>query len=333
MIEVIPGINLLQLPLPSPDIYLGYVNIYLVQGDNGYLLVDTGWNSEEAFDSLKRQLAEIGIGFEDISQIVVTHIHPDHYGLVGKLKQLSNAKFALHHLEKDLIELRYINMDELLQQMAQWLHINGVPADELPQLQRASVGMAKFVAPTLPDITLNGGETIPVGSFSFKVLWTPGHSPGHICLYEPNQKILISGDYILPTITPNISLHPQSSSNPLDDFLNSLDKVKQLEVDLVLPGHESPFTTLQARIEELIWHHKQRNLEILEKVKAKAKTAYQISTEITWIPESGGVSWHDLAPLDRRIAILETLARLESMRVGGKVDKFSKDSTIYYQPS
>ena len=333
MTEVIPGIYQLKIPLPSKEIFLGYVNVYLAQGNNGYLLVDTGWDTEEAFNSLKKQLAEIGINFKDISQIVATHIHPDHCGLTGKLKQLSPAKIALHYLEKDFIESRYINMDELLSQIAEWLHTNGVPNEELIKLQTASLGMAKFVTPALPDITLYGGEIISTGVFNFRVLWTPGHSPGHISLYEPTKKVLISGDYILPKITPNIGLHPQSGTNPLGDYIKSLNTTKKLDVNLILPGHENPFTGLQSRIEELIWHHQKRNSEILETLKATAKTAYQISTEITWGSDINGVGWDNLTPWNRRLAILETLAHLEAMRFAGKVEKFLKDSIIYYQPT
>ena len=329
MNEVIPGVYQLQLPLPNPA--LEYVNTYLVRGDNKCLLIDTGWNTKQAFDSLKKQLDEIGIDFQNISEIVITHIHPDHYGLAGRLKSLSNAQLYLHELEKDFIKSRYVNMDELLQQLEQWLQVNGVPASELSELQTASVQMKKFVDPVPPDITLHGDETISIGSFSFKVLWTPGHSPGHISLYEPTQKILISGDHILPTITPNIGLHPQSSVNPLGDYLNSLNGLKQLEVNLILPGHEKPFSGLQQRIEELLCHHNQRNSEILETIKAKPKTAYQIATEITWMADINGVGWQKLAPWDKRMAVLETLAHLESMRFGDKLDKFSRDGTIYYQ--
>lgn len=331
MTEVIPGIYQLQLPLPAKDILLGYVNVYLVQGNSGYLLIDTGWNTEEAFISLNKQLAGIGISLEDIAQIVVTHIHPDHYGLAGRLNHLSHIKLYLHELEKGLIKSRYQDMDNLLQQMGRRLHTNGVPPDELPILQTASVGMAKFVAPTLPDIALRGGETISTGSFSFKVLWMPGHSPGHICLYEPAKKVLISGDHILPTITPNIGLHPQSGDNPLGNYINSLDAARQLDVNLILPGHENPFTGLQPRIDELIKHHRQREMEILETLEAKQKTAYQISNEISWISDINGVSWQSLTPLHKRLAILETLAHLELMRFNGEVDKFAKDSIVYYQ--
>ena len=109
--------------------------------------------------------------------------------------------------------------------------------------------------------------------------------------------------------------------------------VKQLDVNLVLPAHEHIFTGLQTRVDEIIQHHGQRNSEILETINAEPKTAYQISAEITWMPELGGVRFQNLAPWDKRMAVLEALAHLESMRVDGKVDKFFRDGIIYYQPS
>ena len=329
MKEVTDGIY--QLPVPLRSSPLGHVNVYLIQNEDGYLLVDTGWDTDESFSSLESQLAEIGASPEQINQIVITHIHPDHYGLAGRLKQLSQATIALHHREKEYIKSRYINMEKLLQQLAKWLEINGVPSDELPSLQIASTPVARFVVPTLPDITLQGGETITAGSFTFKALWTPGHSPGHISLYEPARKILISGDHILPGITPNIARHPQSSENPLGDYLNALNTIKKLEVELVLPGHEHPFNNFLDRIDEIARHHQQRNLEILDTLKEKAKTAYQIATELTWMPDTKGTTWHDLRSLDRRLALLETISHLEFMRFEGKVDKSARDSLIYYQ--
>lgn len=329
MKEIIPGIQQLQLPLPVSG--LNYVNIYLIQGDDGYLLVDSGWNTKDAFDSLEKQFADNGIDFKDISQIVVSHIHPDHYGLAGRIKELSQAKMFIHHLEENLIEPRYINMGGLLAQLEHWLQSNGVITEELPQLQTASLGMEKFVTSGLSDTKLYGGETISTGRFTFEVIWTPGHSPGHICLYEPTQKILISGDHILPNITPNVGLHPQSSKNPLGDYLDSLAEIKELDVDLVLPGHEDSFTGLQSRIEEIIQHHKLRNLEILQTAVAEPKTAYEISTEITWMSGKKSAGWQNLAPLNKRFAVLETIAHLELMRADGKVKRLRKNGTTYYQ--
>ena len=327
--KVILGIHRLKIPIPETS--LQYVNVYLIEGTNGYLLVDTGWDNSTAFGSLKRQLDEIGIGFKDISQILVTHIHPDHYGLVGRLKQLSGAEFALHVEEQKMIDARYINMSDLLQRMADWLWVNGVPAREIPKLQKASLPVAKYVAPTHPDIVLHDGETYSTGVFDFQVVWTPGHSQGHICLYEPTRKILLSGDHILPTITPNIGLHPQSGENPLGDFIDSLNKIEQLAIELILPGHENPFTGIKSRVKKLMQHHHQRISNILETMEAKAKTAYQIAKGITWLPDIGGVSLQNLPPLHKRLAILETLSHLEFMRANGEVDKFSADGVIYYR--
>lgn len=332
MTEVEPEIRIHRLQLPFPDSPLEYVNAYLVEGDkdNGALLIDTGWDTEEAFDALKKQLAEIGIKPEDISQIVVTHVHPDHYGLAGKLKRLFNAKLALHNLEQDFIESRYIKMDELLQQIEHLLQANGTPSDESTKLQRASLPLVKFVTPVLPDVTLHGDETITTGYSSFKVLWTPGHASGHICLYEPDKKILLAGDHVLPTITPHVGLHPQSSNNPLGDYLDSLNGLKQLDVKLVLPGHGQPFTTFKARIEEIIQHHQQRNSEILSALKASPKTAYQIASEITWLHNVKGISWDKLSPWNKRMAVLETLAHLEAMKITGKLEKSTRNDIIYY---
>ncbi len=329
MTQVIPGIFHLSLPMPNSA--LNHVNTYLVRADSECLLIDTGWDTPESFDSLKDQLGEIGVGFEDISQIVITHIHPDHYGLAGRLKRVSPAKIALHYLGKDYIESRYINMDALLDQMAHWLHSNGTPADELSELRMASVGMARFVTATPPDVTLRGGETITHGDFHFNVLWTPGHSPGHISLYEPQRRVLISGDHILPNITPNIGLHPQTTPNPLNDYLNSLNAIKQLEVGLVLPGHEQPFTNLKQRVEQLIQHHGERNSEILKALEDRPKTAYQIASKITWRRDINRACWDDLGPWDKRMAVLETLSHLEAMRAMEKVDRFARDDIIYYR--
>ncbi len=328
MTEVTPGIHWLKLPISLPDVTLPHVNAYLVRGDHGYLLIDTGWNTDESLAYLQEQLAQIGADIKDISRIVVTHIHPDHYGLAGRLKQLAGTELSLHGIEKELIESRYINMDDLLEQTSSWLVNNGVPLAKLADIRNATLGLEQFVAPVYPDITLRGGEIITTSVFRFQVLWTPGHSPGHICLYEPDEKVLISGDHILPTITPNVSLHPQSTNNPLGNYLISLHELKKLDAGLILPGHENPFTQLRPRIEEIINHHEARNREILATIKGKADTAYQIAMELTW---GENADWHDLPLFHRRLAISETLAHLELMTIKGQIARFSEDGIIYYR--
>ena len=329
--EIVPGIY--QLKLPFPDNQPEYVNAYLVHGNNEWLLVDTGWNTPEAFDALERQFQEIGLSFEDITQIVITHFHPDHYGLAGRLKQLSKAKLALHQVEERFIASRYLNMDNLLNELGQWLRLNGVPDEESPQLQTASLALRKFVSPALPDTALLGGENITCGSFCFEVIWTPGHSPGHICLYEPAKKILFSGDHILPTITSNISMHPQSGDNPLGDYIDSLRALGNLEVELILPAHEHAFAGLQQRIGELVHHHDERKMAIMEIMKEEAKTAYAIAAKIPWIVNGVDVPLEKLLPFDKRLAVLETLAHLEFLRTEGKVERTLINGTALYNIS
>ncbi len=328
MTEVFPGIHWIKMPIPMDESSLAHVNIYLIQGESGYLLVDSGWNTSESFDTLQKNLAEIGADIKEISQILVTHVHPDHYGMAGRIKKLSGASITMHDIEKGLIAPRYVTMDELLKQTDRWLVTNGLPHDEMVGMRDATVGLERFIVPAYPDITLHGGETITTGLFNFQVIWTPGHSSGHICLYEQEEKILIAGDHVLPTITPNISLHPQSVENPLGSYINSLNDMKQLDTELILPGHEKPFTRLTPRIDEIIRHHEQRNREILAMVKDEPKTAYDIAMDVTW---GVNASWQDLPNFHKRMAIFETLAHLELMVANSQVKKLSQDSVIYYR--
>ena len=328
MTEITPGIHWIKMPMNVDGSSLSHVNIYLIQGEDGYLLVDSGWNTNESFDSLQKTLAEIGADIKEITQILVTHVHPDHYGMAGRIKKLSGATMYMHEIEKGLIGPRYVTMEELLHQTDQWLTANGVPIDNATPMKNATVGLENFIVPTLPDVTLRGGETITTGLFTFQVIWTPGHSSGHICLYEPEKKVLLAGDHVLPTITPNISLHPQSVDNPLGDYLKSLNEIKKLDAQCVLPGHDKPFTRLVPRIEEIIRHHEQRNREILAMVKDEPKTAYDIAMDVTW-----GVRarWQDLPDFHKRMAIFETLAHLELMVNNGLAEKLPRNGVIYYR--
>ena len=327
MTEVFPGIHWLKLPSIMDGNGPAHINVYLVRGEKGYLLVDSGWNTEESFYALQKGLGEIGAAVKDISRILVTHVHPDHYGMAGRIKKLSGATIAMHHIEKDSIEPRYISMEELLQQTDRLLIANGAPHKEMTELRDATVGLEKYIVPTMPDRLLHDGETITTGAFTFRVIWTPGHSSGHICLYEPDKKILLSGDHILPKITPNISLHSQSIENPLGRYIQSLQEIRKLDIELTLPGHDQPFNNLKKRIDEIIRHHGQRNLEILGTIDSRAKTAYRIAQEITW-GDNG--AWKDLPPFHKRMAVFETLAHLEMMAVESRVNKLSRQGIFYY---
>jgi glyoxylase-like metal-dependent hydrolase (beta-lactamase superfamily II) len=327
MPEISPGIHWIKMPDPIEQNKTN-INIYLVEGEKGYLLVDTGWNTDISFTTLHNYLIKIKLDFQDIKQILVTHIHPDHYGMAGRIRELSGSTIAMHHLEKEFIEPRYISMNELLHQTGRLLLHCGVSRSMADNLRDATLGMEQYIVPAFPDIILHDGQTITTGKFTFRVIWTPGHSSGHICLYEPDQKILLSGDHILPQITPNVSVHPQSIENPLGRYVNSLEEIRRLDVKLVLPGHDKPFTRLVPRIDEIIQHHARRNAEILEVIGTGRKTPYEIAGRIPWAEKSG---WQGLPPFHQRIAIFETLAHLEMMAAESRVDKLPRGGVTYYR--
>ena len=326
--EIVQGVHQIKLPLPGGT--LDHVNVYLVEGDEGNLLIDAGWNTPEAFSALKEELMTKGFEFKDISQIVITHLHPDHYGLAGKIRELSGAKIALSEIETHMLNSRYVDMTPLLSGVTRLLRSNGVPESELPQLSEASLPAREFVIPASPDVKLKAGRKVSVGLFEFEVLSTPGHSPGHICLYEPKRKLLFTGDHILPDITPNVGLHPQSGGNPLGDYLNSLRDLKKLEVTFAFPGHGSVFNGLRLRIEDLFYHHEQRKSAIVRVIQGEMKTAYEIAEEIPWVPGAEDVSFQDLLAFDKRLAVLETLAHLQLLISEDKVKKAAQDGTNFY---
>jgi glyoxylase-like metal-dependent hydrolase (beta-lactamase superfamily II) len=327
MTEIFPGILWLKLPINVEQSSLTHVNVYLIKGDKGYLLVDSGWNTDESFTIFHNFLLKHGLSFLDIKKILVTHVHPDHYGMAGRIKQLSGAEMMMHHIEKEYIKPRYINMNELLALTDKALTVNGAPTKEMEILRDATLGLENLIVPTPPDTTLHDSEIIKTGMFNFRVIWTPGHSSGHLCLYEPDKKIFLSGDHILPTITPNVGLHPQSIENPLGRYIESLQQIKKLDIKLMLPGHDQPFKNVKKRINEIIKHHNQRNMEILKTLESGAKTAYQIAQKITWGDNN---TWNDLPPFHKRMAVFETLAHLEMMAAEERVDKVSRKGVFYY---
>jgi glyoxylase-like metal-dependent hydrolase (beta-lactamase superfamily II) len=332
MNEIAKGIYQIKIPLDSGHAFsLGYVNSYLIEGQAGWLMIDTGWNAPESFKALEKSLADLKIGFQDIRTIVLTHSHPDHFGMAGRIRQLS-PKISLwcHRWEADLIESRYIKFSEPREDVAFLLGKHGVPQSELEPLGSASMPILQMVTIALPDHVLYGGEEISTGIYDLEVIWTPGHSPGHICLYEAQNQLLFCGDHILPTITPNVGYHVLSGDNPLGDYLASLGKLAHLPVTIVHPGHEDSFADLKSRIKTIIEHHIQRELEVQNLIKLGLSNSYEISRRLTW---SLKLPWEQFPALQKRAAITETIAHLEHMRWEGKVKRTMKNKRIFYWPA
>ena len=175
-------------------------------------------------------MKEVGSDIADVQGVMVTHIHPDHYGLAGRIREASGAWISLHPADAELIHDRYDEPDDLLDRVAAALRRMGAPAEEFEPLQNAAMPVRQLVDAVVPDILFEDGARPEVPGWDLTAIWTPGHSPGHLCFYEATQELMLSGDHVLPRITPNIPYHPQAGANPLGDYLTSLDKLEPYEV-------------------------------------------------------------------------------------------------------
>jgi glyoxylase-like metal-dependent hydrolase (beta-lactamase superfamily II) len=318
------GVFKIRLPLTGSP--LGWVNSYVLKTDEGYALVDCGWDMPDVLDALSKGLEERGIRLKDIRRLILTHNHPDHYGLAGRLVQLASCGVVMHRLDAVHIESRYVNMGSLQSEMQEWLRIHGGPQNELLDMVRGSEAILSRVNIVNPDIQVSGGERIGGGQLEWEIIWTPGHSVGHICLYERTTKSFLSGDHILNPISPSIGLHAQSMGNPLSDYLSSLEAIREREVEVVLPAHGDEFRGFRERIDELMSHHEGRLDEICGIIdRHGAQTAYGTASFMRWRSEG---NWDRWPPFQRRMATTEALAHLELLVSRGALRRTTADGGI-----
>lgn len=300
--------DLWSVPVPMPDNPLRYVLVYLLGVPDGVVLLDAGWNTEEAWAALTAGLAEAGYHVEDVRGVLVTHVHPDHYGLAGRVQEASGAWVALHVEDEKLLRGRY---DEpgiagLVELTRAHLVRCGVPPGAVDELSTASMGIRDLIRRAQVDVLFADEDPIGIANWNLRAVWTPGHSPGHLCFFDRDRRILFSGDHVLPRITPAVTVHPQQRPSPLADFMGALRKVAELPVDEVLPAHEYRFRGLPARVDGLLRHHEDRLAEVVGAVtRQPGMTAWDVAQQLTWARP-----WNTIPPFLRRSAAGETLAHL-----------------------
>ncbi|HEV8649283.1 MAG TPA: MBL fold metallo-hydrolase [Actinomycetes bacterium] len=300
--EVRPG--LWSLPVPIPNSPLRYVLAYAFEVPAGVVLVDPGWNAPESLAALEAGLGRLGTGLAGVRGILVTHIHPDHYGLAGRVRELSGAWVALHPADAALVNDRYEQVDRLLDRTAGWLRATGAPEREVEALRSASMQIRRFVVSARPDVLLEHGDRPDVPGWRLVAVHTPGHTPGHLCFHEEGTGVLLTGDHVLPRISPNVSAHPQSTDDPLGDYLTSLKQV-QAYAGPALPGHQWRFDDLPGRVDELLAHHEERLDEAQAAVAAGAATVWEVARALRW-----SRPWEEIVGFMRRAALGETQAHL-----------------------
>ncbi|WP_413381686.1 MBL fold metallo-hydrolase [Alkalihalobacillus sp. 1P02AB] len=303
------------VPVPFP---MKYIYCYLFKDEGHYVLVDVGFHYEEAKKCWQDVFVKIGIAPTDIKTIYLTHFHPDHSGLCGWMQELTGAKVFMHNTDKEMMEHVWgegANQSTVLETM---FIDYGVPKDLSEDVRIHMDKLAKHVHP-LPTVQ-SIDEQISWNEQEWTVIHTPGHSGGHICFYQKEDKVLVAGDHILDKITPNISVWPRASQRPLHEYLDSLEKIKQYEVNYIYTAHGKMVTDLSKRADEIISHHHER----LAKIEALSdgKTAYHVAEQL--------FAHKNLTPHQWRFAIAETIAHLFYLVEEGRVTKSTTKPHVFY---
>ncbi|AQW50413.1 MBL fold metallo-hydrolase [Streptomyces violaceusniger] len=332
-----------SIPVPIPDNPLGHTLVHLLDTDRGPVLIDTGWDDPTAWDTLTAGLAACGTSVSDVHGVLVTHHHPDHHGLSGQVREASGAWIAMHAADAQVVRrTREAEPSRWLVYLEEKLSAAGAPEEHLAPL-RASRESGRTGLPgqraALPDREIVPGELLDLPGRRLRAVWTPGHTPGHVCLHleeahpaagegMPGHGRLFSGDHLLPEITPHIGLYedPDDTTviDPLGDYLDSLERVAALAPAEVLPAHQYAFTDAPARVRALLSHHEER-LAGLRALLTTPLTPWQLAESMEW-----NRPWEQIPYGSRNIAVSEAEAHLRRLVKLGRAEAVPGSDPVTY---
>jgi glyoxylase-like metal-dependent hydrolase (beta-lactamase superfamily II) len=314
--QVADGIYQLRLPLPFA---LNSMNCYLLRDGDGWTVIDAGLNYPSSRETWQQALAALQVPWRGIQRIILTHTHPDHYGAAGWLAEQSGAPVYASAVEQRFAEWMWRNGDENDHRMLIMFQQHGVPAALTEQVLGDIAALRAQTGPHPALHTLEPGP-IKIGGRRFDAFCTPGHSDGHMVLYCADERLMICGDTVLMKITPNIGIWPTSQGKPLAEFLHSLQRLTQCDVERALPGHGMLITNWQERIAALQQHHAAR-LDAAQAAAGTGATAWQICTSLFPVAM--------LSSHQTRFAVAETLAHLEQLVDSGRAERIEADVVRY----
>lgn len=309
--------DLWRIEVPLPGNPLKSINSYFIRGSSRNLLVDTGLNRQECFEAIWSGLRQLDADLAR-TDFFITHMHADHSGLVARLAT-ETSRVYFNRPDAEILR-NTDHWETMLRRGAQ----NGFPKETLHAALRSHPGF-RHGSHAFPELTLlEEGDDLCVGTYRFRCVATPGHTRGHTCLYEPLRRLLLSGDHLLVDITPNIQCWSEDG-NPLKEYLASLDKVRSLKVDLVLPGHRKLFRNHRERIDELKGHHQRRAEEVLAILDRGWMTAFEVASRMSWDIDCDG--WENFPPAQKWFATGEALAHLRYLEEKGRVLRTDEPET------
>ena len=310
-----------RIKVPIPENPMGATNSYVVKGRDRSLMIDAGFYHPESMAAMTAALSQLGVD-PARTDFFITHMHLDHFGLVSDLAG-EGARVYLNRPEMGRLNLAKRRDDFLA-----FAGFHGFSDREIAMAFRKSRSFESSLRPDLDLNVVGEDDVIDVEDMHFRCIETAGHTRGHLCLFEPSLRIFLAGDHILPTISPVLEFVDVAGWDPLRQYMASLDKVRALDIGLVLPGHGRPFRGHRERIDDLKVHHERRLKEVVSLLGGGQKTAIELAPLMTWNIRYD--SW-DLFPLfERMIAVGETVAHLTYLEEEGEVRKqVVKDRIMY----
>jgi glyoxylase-like metal-dependent hydrolase (beta-lactamase superfamily II) len=318
------GENIYRIKIPLTVPFLDSMNSYVIKDPVRNLIVDTGMSQNQCQEAMEAALRELKVDLER-TDFFMTHHHGDHFGLVGRLL-VEGSTIYINKVEAGLVER--IASRAILTDVAHFLEITGFPEQDIEKIIPPWAGMEYRVRESWPFRFVTEGDAFDRGGHHFRCITTPGHSAGHTCLYDEKNRILLSGDHLLRTITPAIQLR-SDDENPLADYVASLDGLYDVEVDLILPGHGAIFRNCRGRIEQLRKHHVQRAEEVVSALTASSKDAYEVASLIPWsIIDFEG--WEGVPLLQKFFATGEAFSHLKYLEEKGRIRKEIRGKQMFY---
>jgi glyoxylase-like metal-dependent hydrolase (beta-lactamase superfamily II) len=325
--EVTEGIYQLRQPLPFA---LNHVNCYLLRDGDGWTLIDGGLNRPELRERWLWAWQELQIEPRQIHRLVLTHMHPDHFGLAGWLQQQTGAQVLLSPREIDIARLTWLEdvTPDRAVVVSRYMHSAGVGADVAAIITTQQEYLRSLTYPHPRAITaLHPGATVNMGGRHWTAIHAPGHADGQLIFHCAAERLLLCGDQVLQRITPNIGVWPTTEPDPLARYLQSLTQLAALDVDLALPGHYGPIIDWPGRIAELQVHHAARLEAMVAAVReitagGGSATALEVSYRVF---DYDRFSQHEV-----RFAVAEALAHLEYLAERGRLHRQETPSARHY---